>query len=251
VKGGTEENGSTGEYGWLEGAEFTLTKTADHVTMGAGTEKFVNIAAADQQQLKFDAATHVLVATGGANPKSDAKGYIAMKGLDAGKYVLKEISAPLGYAFNPNIQYEITITPTYVTEPATPATPEDGKGAADDLILDSYTITIVTQKLDSQMNIIEPMEDVTTISTYNIKKTDGVPDSLLNEDGTQNVNTTIDAASIVSNQTAMVVNKKLGLLPATGGSGILFYVFIGAAIMALAVIMARRTRKAPAGMAAA
>ena len=252
VKGGDEENGKAGEYGWLEGAEFTLTKIEDHVTMGAGTQKFIDC---EDQEMKFDATTHVLDPNG-TNPTSDAKGYIAMKGLDAGKYILKEIKAPLGYAFNPNIQYQITITPTYVMEPATPTagnTPEDGKGGADDLILESYQIEIVAQKLDSQMNIIEPQEEVTTISTYNIKQTDGVPDSMLNEDGTQNENVTIDTTvtSFGNNETAMIMNKKLGLLPATGGSGILFYVFIGAAIMALAVFLARRNRKESAGTAAA
>ena len=237
VKGGDEADGKKGEFGWLEGAEFTLTKIADHVTMGAGTEQFVDLQEADWKEMKFDATTHVLSASG-ENPKSDAKGYIAMKGLDAGKYVLKEIKAPLGYSFNPSIQYEITISPTYVMEPKTPTegnTPEDGKGGADDLILESYTVTIVTQELDAQMNIKTPQVEVKTISTYNIKKTDGVPDSLLNDDGTQNTSTVIDVASIGSNETATVVNKKLGLLPATGGSGILFYVGVGCAIMLLAV----------------
>lgn len=43
-------------------------------------------------------------------------------------------------------------------------------------------------------------------------------------------------------QTFIFKNVKAGVLPATGGSGIFFYIFIGAAIMALAVILARRNR---------
>ena len=52
-----------------------------------------------------------------------------------------------------------------------------------------------------------------------------------------------DLTSDYSNETAMVVNKRLGLLPATGGSGILFYLGIGAAIMALAVGLAMLKRR--------
>jgi LPXTG-motif cell wall-anchored protein len=169
-----------------------------------------------------------------------------MKGLDAGVYVLKEIKAPLGYAFNPNIQYEITITPKYVMEPNTSTegtTPEDGKGGADDPILESYTVQIKTQELDDAMNIISS-DGVTTISTYNIKQTNGVPDSILNEGGTQNENTTIMAASTTNNESAEIVNKKLGILPATGGSGILFYLFVGGGIAAIALVLMRKTKKA-------
>jgi LPXTG-motif cell wall-anchored protein len=252
VKGGTKEDGEQGKFGWLEGAEFTLTQIKRHVTTFNGTAgqngtemlETDEIPEAERKEIKFD-DNHVRAASG-SNPKSDAKGYIAMKGLDAGVYVLKEIKAPLGYAFNPNIQYEITITPKYVMEPKTPTegtTPEDGKGGADDPILESYTVQIKTQKLDDAMNIIGS-DEVTTISTYNIKKTDGVPESILDENGTQIVNTTIATDSISNNKSAEVVNKKLGILPATGGSGILFYLFVGGGIAAIALVLMRKTKKA-------
>ena len=254
-KGGSKadgEDGEEGQFGWLEGAEFTLTQIQRHVTTfnGAanqtGSEKFEDelIPEAERKEIKFD--TNHVRATSGDNPKSDAKGYIAMKGLDAGVYVLKEIKAPLGYAFNPNIQYEITITPKYVMEPNTSTegtTPEDGKGGADDPILESYTVQIKTQKLDDAMNIIGS-DEVTTISTYNIKQTNGVPDSILDEDGIQNENTTITAATTTNNESAEIVNKKLGILPATGGSGILFYLFVGGGIAAIALVLMRKTKKA-------
>ena len=253
VKGGEEQDGKTGEYGWLEGAEFTLTKTQEHVTTytGAdgqtGTEEFKPLAT--PEQVKFD-ANHIRVTTGGSNPISDPKGYIAMKGLDAGVYVLKEIKAPLGYAFNPNIQYEITITPTYVFEQAaTAAHPDlatlDGKGSGDDLILKSYEVKIVTQKLDDQMNIVGN-EKVETICTYNIKAdSDGNPLSTLNDNGSQNPEVTIDTTvqSFGANETAMIVNKKLGMLPATGGSGIIFYLGVGGAVALVASYLLKNTKE--------
>ena len=48
---------------------------------------------------------------------------------------------------------------------------------------------------------------------------------------------------INENKTALLKNVKNGLLPSTGGTGILFYLFVGAAIMALAVVLAKRYRK--------
>lgn len=251
-KGGTEQDGVSGEtegnYGWLEGAEFTLTKTQAHVTKGEGTEEFQVLD--EPEAIKFDATSHIRVTEGGSNPVSDGKGYIAMKGLDAGVYVLKETKAPLGYAFNPNIQYQITITPTYVMEPGVPPTLDDGKGGADDLILDSYTVEIVTQKLDDNLNVVGE-ETVTTISTYNMKQ-DGEngPASLLKDDGSSNVDgdgatggIDITTEAFGNNKTAMVVNKKLGLLPATGGSGILFYLGIGGVVVAASAFVIYKTKK--------
>lgn len=262
VKGGEEQDGVSGQesgnYGWLEGAEFTLQKIEKHVTTytgedgQTGTEEFQ--ALDTPEDMKFDAESHIRVATGGENPKSDGKGYIAMKGLDAGVYVLREIKAPLGYAFNPNVQFRITITPKYVMEPAVPPTPDDGKGGADDLILDSYTVEIVTQKLDDKLNVVGE-ETVTTISTYNMKKDDkGNPISLLKDDGSSNVDPASDPAgtggvdvsveSFGNNTTAMIVNKKLGILPATGGSGLYFYLLLGGAVALFFLFLIRKVRKA-------
>jgi len=247
VKDGEEAEGKEGEYGWLEGAEFELKQVQAHNTVGANTtEKFEELET--PVTIKFD-GNHIRVATGGSNPKSDGKGYIAMKGLDAGVYELKEIAAPLGYAFNPNVVYTITITPNYVLEAADNADgvtpPQNGTGGADDLILESYTVQIRAPKLDDNLNIIEG-EYVDTICTYNIKKTDGVPDSMLNDDGTQNTDTTIDTTveAFGNNTTAMVPNKRLGVLPATGGSGILFYLGVGGAIALISYILMDKVKKA-------
>ena len=144
------------------------------------------------------------------------------------------------------MQYEITITPTYVLEPPTPeegTTPEDGKGGADDLILESYTVVIKAQKLRDNMSIVEE-EFVTTTSTYTLEKDDaGYPQSTLDENGTHDVDVTITAESISSNQTALIVNKKLGLLPATGGSGIIFYLGIGGAVALVASYLLKNTKE--------
>lgn len=246
------------EFGWLAGAEFTLTQTKKAVT-DPDTGTVTMSALETEETVKFDSITHVRVAAnadGATNPMSDTKGYIAMKGLDAGEYILKEIKAPLGYTFNPNVQYKITITPTYVKEQsytdAQAADPDvtvkatyDGKGSGDDLILDSYTVTIVTQKLDERMNPISGQE-VESISTYNIKKTDGTnPDSILKDDGTQDETVTIDTnvETFGNNETALIVNKKLGLLPATGGSGIIFYLAVGGAVALVASYLLKNTKE--------
>jgi LPXTG-motif cell wall-anchored protein len=254
---GTEYDGN--EYGWLEGAEFTLTKIQDHTINAQGDSVFTDC---EHVEMKFDATTHILSA-GGTNPTSDARGYIPMKGLDAGTYELKEVRAPLGFAFNPNITYTIKITPTYVLEPV-PSTvgniAEDGKGGADDLILESYKVEITTQELDKNLNIIEN-QSVSTISIFNMKKIDlnndntgDTPASLLKDDGTSNVDDSngqnatggidVSVDSFGTNTTAMVYNKKLGILPATGGSGILFYLFVGGGIAAIALVLMRKTKKA-------
>jgi LPXTG-motif cell wall-anchored protein len=137
---------------------------------------------------------------------------------------------------------------------------EDGKGGADDLILESYTVEITTQELDKNLNIIENTS-VQTISTFNMKKIDSdndntkdTPASLLKDDGTSNVddihdpNATggidVSVSTFGENKTAMVYNKKLGILPATGGSGILFYLFVGGGIAAIALVLMRKTKKA-------
>ena len=47
----------------------------------------------------------------------------------------------------------------------------------------------------------------------------------------------------------MISNKKLGLLPATGGSGILFYLFVGGAVAAVALILIKKVKQAGAAAA--
>jgi LPXTG-motif cell wall-anchored protein len=90
-----------------------------------------------------------------------------------------------------------------------------------------------------------------------VKKTDNTnPDSILygerdnteqeTKEGKQNPDVTMTATvrTDTNNHTAMVYNKKLGILPATGGSGILFYLFVGGGIAAIALVLMRKTKKA-------
>lgn len=115
---------------------------------------------------------------------------------------------------------------------------------------------IEVQKLDQNLNVIDG-QTVTTSSIYNVKKTDGTnPDSILygerdnteqeTKEGKQNPDVTMTATvqTDTNNHTAMVYNKKLGILPATGGSGILFYLFVGGGIAAIALVLMRKTKKA-------
>lgn len=239
IKGGVEENGVEGEYSWLEGATFKLVQTQKHVANEAGEGSFQNLDT--PTEILFD-ANHVRTTDGGSRPTSDGMGYIPMKGLDAGVYELTEVDAPLGYAFNPNLTYTITITPTYVEEAANP---DYHTGEAKDLILESYKVSIKTKKIDANLNEVEG-EDVETISVYNIKKNDDEkPASILNEDGTQNTTTTITyEISDDPNFTAMVYNKKLGILPATGGSGIFFYLGVGGAVAVVSYVLMGKMKKA-------
>ena len=254
VKGGAYEDGKENSYSWLEGAEFSLTRKKKHVATSAGEGSMVNLEDGDYTEVKFDSTSHIRVTEGGSNPVSDGKGYIAMKGLDAGVYILKEISAPLGYAFNPNVQYQITITPTYVLEAAdaTDGTkPQNGTGGGDDLILESYKVEIETQTLDDDLNIVGT-ETVNTISIYNIAKDEeGNPESILDADGEQDPEVTINktVTTFGNNTTALVVNKKLGILPATGGSGIFFYLFVGGAVAAVALVLIKKVKQAGAAAA--
>ena len=266
------------KYNWLEGAEFKLVQTHKFVTTGTGTPTDANFVTSytdpatgetvtidPTKALQFDAKTHVLVSENGENPKSDAKGYIPMKGLDAGIYELSEIKAPLGYAFNPNIKYVITITPTYVEEPE--GTTDDGKGGGGDLILDSYSISISTNKLNDDLSIKEPAYDketgekveanwVTTTSTYKAGQDSNTPISFLNnsdkKDGVEDKQTSGTEGEYNENssitlptpaEAAMIYNKRLGMLPATGGSGIIFYLVVGGAVAGMATFLLNKTKR--------
>lgn len=247
IKDGSTPEGA--KYDWLQGAEFELTKVKSHVETGAGTGTFNDCT---PETIKFDDAG-LRVTSGGGNAKSDANGYIPMKGLDAGVYKLKEVKAPLGYAFNPNIEYTITITPTYVAEPD--GTTTDGSTGGGDLILEKYEVKIEAPELDNNQ---QPTNNtVTTISTYTAKsekvgeepnQTDA-PISFLNDGGTKN-----DEAGFTFTQTgdpkdmgtALITNKKLGLLPATGGSGIYFYLAVGGAIAGVSLYLMKKDERAEA-----
>jgi len=138
---------------------------------------------------------------------SDSYGSLVMKGLDEGTYILKETKAPQGYTPDPD-EHIIVIAAQYT---------DDADG---NKILASYTITI----------------DGDNVSTYTVELDGDYPKELIGDNPGK---ITVDVNAI----TTLIKNKKLGILPSTGGDGIFFYVFIGAAIMALAVFLARRYRK--------
>ena len=137
---------------------------------------------------------------------SDDYGSIVMKGLDEGTYKLKETKAPQGYTPDPT-EHIIVIAAEYVND-------ADGNK-----ILKEYTITV-----DGN------------VSKYTVELDGETPKELIGDDVAE---ITVDSSAV----TTLISNKKLGILPATGGDGIFFYVFVGAAIMALAVVLARRYRK--------
>ena len=231
---------SDAEYSWLQGAEFELTMVKKHIGTAAGTGSFEDC---DPTVIKFN-DDGLRVATGGGNAKSDANGYIPMKGLDAGVYKLKEVKAPLGYAFNPNVEYTITITPTYVAEPA--GTTDDGQGGAGDLILQKYEVKIEAPKLDNNQQPVQG-QTITTVSTYTAgQDSTGNPISFLNDAGTKNsdASITFEQSGTPENMgTALITNKKLGLLPATGGSGIFFYLAIGGAIAGVSFYLMKKDER--------
>ena len=167
------------------------------------------------------------------DPTSDNKtltsapdGSITARGLDAGTYYLVETGCPLGYTYDPSLYYTIVITPSYV---------EDAEGNE---ILASYDVTITNSKTGK-----------VATSTYTVAM-DGAgsnakPVSFLNESGTLNdtISTFITLTNSGDDTITILANKKLGLLPATGGSGMLFYLAIGTGIMVVAVLLARAKRR--------
>ena len=221
-------------YKWLQGAKFKLEQTAvyqDADNAGYG-DKGTFAPVSPAKEIKFD-GSHIQVATGGNRPESDGNGYIAMKGLDAGKYTLTEVEAPLGYTFDPSIVYEITITPSFTDDHETDPTFTD----VPNKILSGYSVEITAKKGANEL------ASTKTEYTSDTAGTPATPVSFINEGENAKGGITVTEEDAATAETALIVNKELGILPATGGSGILFYVFIGAAIMALAVFLARRNRK--------
>ncbi len=163
-------------------------------------------AAADASTaLKFK--NGVLDATGSADVTSDAYGSIVMKGLDEGTYYLVETAAPDGYSFDPT-PHTVVIAAQYV------------KDADDNDILASYTITI----------------DGTNASTYTVElDANGKPKDLT--ESTTKI--TVDTNAI----TTLLINKKLGILPSTGGSGIVFYLVVGGVVAAISAYMRKQTKQ--------
>lgn len=137
---------------------------------------------------------------------SDDYGSLVMKGLDEGTYTLVETKAPQGYTPDPN-PHTIVIAATYV---------DDADG---NKILSEYTITV-----DGNA------------SKYTVELDGSTPKELIGSDVGK---ITVDANAI----TTLISNKKLGILPSTGGSGIYFYLVVGGVIAGASAFMLRKTRK--------
>ena len=162
--------------------------------------------------LKFN-DSGVLDANGSTVVKSNSDGSITMKGLDEGTYFLVETKAPAGYSFDPT-PHTVVIDATYVND-------ADGNS-----VLSSYTVTI----------------DGNT-STYTAKTEKVVVDG---EEKDIPIELTDEAAAInvtANNQTTLLINKKLGILPSTGGSGIYFYLVLGGAIAGVSAYYIQKTKK--------
>jgi LPXTG-motif cell wall-anchored protein len=240
-----------------DGAEHTLAEVdynASELVSGATVEPVFSgtsrITAPGQVANKLTAIV-IKDADGKNYVTSDAKGYIAMKGLDAGVYVLREIDAPLGYTFDPSISYRITITPTYALE--NPSSTDTGDK---NQILASYTVEV--EKLENGASL-DPKQ--ITTSTYTVQTGEdaageNTPISFLNETFTgknpqTGATTTVDGSKLTTttitlgddSESALIVNKKLGILPATGGSGIIFYLVAGGLLAGTAAILINKDRK--------
>jgi len=165
------------------------------------------VAGDDTSALKFKNGVLSSAADASADITSDEYGSIVMKGLDLGTYYLVEMSAPAGYSFEPNVEHPIVI--------AAKDWDVDDEGNA---ILTGYTITIDGKNTSTYTveNAGEDLADTTTMSKV-----------------------TVDSDSI----TTLITNKKLGILPSTGGSGIYFYLVLGAAVAGGAGYLLYKTKK--------
>ncbi len=179
------------KYGALQGAIFKLYKNEDC------TEEYSND--------NFH------------NPiTTDENGKLKIKGLDAGKYYLKEISAPDGYIKDPNT-HTIEIT-TVVSEKTVTETIED------------IEVTYKTDSLDSYKIIIDNVET----ASYTITN-DAEQDMTAVTAGDTVVGTDANSGKIKNTQGVE--------LPSTGGIGtIIFYVVGGALVVGAAVTLVVRRR---------
>jgi LPXTG-motif cell wall-anchored protein len=146
--------------------------------------------------------------------ESKADGTITFNGLDAGEYTLEEVSAPLGW-IKDDTKYNVKITPTFKVEEADTA----HKGC---YVLDKYTVEVT----DADGN--------TKTSTFNMK---------YEKDGQTNE---VVMTSSDGDDATFIKNKKAGLLPSTGGSGIFFYLAVGGAIAGISLYLMKKDEHAEA-----
>ena len=98
-------------------------------------------------------------------------------------------------------------------------------------VLESYKITFTYTPSEG--------DPVVSATTYTVGKDNASP--------AKPIELTNNSASITvsptENKTALIVNKKLGILPSTGGSGIYFYIVVGGAIAGAAAYFICKTKK--------
>lgn len=146
------------------------------------------------------------------NVTTDKYGYLNIKGLDAGDYVLKETKAPNGYSLN-QTAVKVNITASYYDD-----TDKEKQG-----LLKEYSITMddgngakVTNTYTAEYGTIDKGltkdEILPTKITHNYKPAD--PDG-----------------------TFWFKNTKLGALPATGGVGTTIFTITGVILMVMAAAM--------------
>lgn len=145
-------------------------------------------------------------------------GYITIKGLDEGTYYLVETEAPAGYVPDPTPR-KVEITATYV---------DDADG---NKVLSSYTITFTYTPAEGN-----PVVSSTTYTARTDQQT-GKPIELTNDSAT------VTVSSTSPDETALIVNTKLGVLPSTGGAGIYFYIIVGGAIAGISAYLIRKTKE--------
>lgn len=192
--------------------EITTTQYPDGLPVGenplADAEFELRAETADGTALKFNEEGVLDPINGTTVVKSEADGSITMKGLDEGTYYLVETKAPTGYTPDPNPK-KIVIEATYVPD------------ADNNMVLASYKITI----------------DDENTSTYIVKNdAEGYPIELTDK---ENAEITANEGNV----TSLFVNKKLGILPSTGGAGIYFYIVVGGAVAGVSAYLIRKTRK--------
>lgn len=196
IKVGTDENGKIVvaekelKENWkpLDGAKFAIFKVknpdAAPNKWEAGDQVGDTVTTADGGQMKF-------------------------RGLDAGKYVIKEIEPPTGYAKNETL-VPVEITPTFAVET------HKGKECR---ILKSYTITINGEYTNTY-----------TVDKGVVSKASNNNDIAANDERT---------AEVQDNPgfTAGFVNSDIGTLPSTGGMGTILFTIGGIVLIGLAFLL--------------
>ena len=150
---------------------------------------------------------------------TEADGTMDFRGLDAGKYVIKETQAPEGYALNETL-IPVEIVPSFV---------EYDHHEKKCNILESYKI-IINKKYENTYTVTAFNEDgtVKTVSRDNNYKAEWKHGQRTTE-----VSNSLTEVGL----TAGFVNTKTGTLPSTGGIGTVVFTVGGIAIMALALFL--------------